>query len=105
MGEQLDRAHPAQGLEKVALLLGSAHQLLFTGATQRAEPGPARQRVKQHGGDGDQRQWRAVEKHQHQRDHGHYAVEQRLDERGGEGALDGLERAEAGDDIAQVTAL
>ncbi|MNG95702.1 hypothetical protein D3C79_547450 [compost metagenome] len=105
MAEQLDGAHPAHAFQKVALLPGGMHQLLFAGAPQRAEPGPAGQRIDNHGQQRDQCQRRAVGEHQAEGHQGHQAVEQGFDKRGGQGVLDRFQRAKARDDIAQVAAL
>ncbi|KAG0753787.1 hypothetical protein G6F57_020101 [Rhizopus arrhizus] len=102
MLEQLDGLDPAHRFQKVRLLFRSMDDVLFGGIAQRRIARPARQAVQRHGAHGDPRQRWAVQEHQHQRDHHDNAIQQGLEKRRGDGALNGVDGAEARHDVAQV---
>ncbi len=102
---ELDRHHPAQRLDEVRARLRFVRELLVGGAPLRVVDEPARRAVQQRGGEHDRRQRDAVEEHHAERQHDHQAVDDGLDERRRQRALDRVDAAEARDDVADVALL
>ena len=89
----------------MALLLRGVDDVLLGRAPQRLVEHPAQRAVGGDRCDRDGGERRVVDDHHRERRERHHAVDERFDEARGERALDGVHRAEARDDVAEVALL
>ena len=102
--EKLHALHAPNGFQKVALLFGRAHDLVFRDFPERPISCRSQHGVQRGRAAHDERQLHAVDEHHHRRRRRHHAVHHDIEERCGHRAPNGIERAEAGYDVTHVAA-
>ena len=103
--EQLDRAHAANGFQQMGRLHGTAHDLLFGGKIQRAQPEQANAQIEQHRQHCHTGHRRAVDEHHGQCEQDEQAVKHAFNKSIGQHALNLVNCTDSGDDVTEVAFL